>query len=269
LACMAYVTLIWWKSSMSPLDAAMLIAIYVVYLLVLGRMPPQDQEGIEELDRIPRAVVAARAPVRVATIVALFAGGGWLIYYAAEPFLGSLLAVSTAIGVPAFVFVQWVAPFVSEFPEKVSAFYWARTIEKAPMALMNMVSSNINQWTLLTAMLVIVYSMSRGEPSVIHLDANQRLEILMTLGQSLVGALFLVNMRLAWWEASALFGLWALQFAFSPVQGALAGRVHEWVTYAYLVWAAIEIVRICLGRRQAAAFQQFGVMWRRHVRPAR
>ena len=86
----------------------------------------------------------------------------------AEPFLGSLLAVSAALGVPQFVFVQWVAPFVSEFPEKVSAFYWARTIDRAPMALMNMVSSNINQWTLLAAMLPIVYSMSRGELSTIH-----------------------------------------------------------------------------------------------------
>ena len=83
-----------------------------------------------------------------------------LIYFTAEPFLGSLLAVSAALGVPSFVFVQWVAPFVSEFPEKVSAFYWARTIDRAPMALMNMVSSNINQWTLLAAMLPIVYSMS-------------------------------------------------------------------------------------------------------------
>ena len=80
----------------------------------------------------------------------------------AEPFLGSLLAVAHFLGVPNFVFIQWVAPFVSEFPEKVSAFYWARTVDRASMALMNMVSSNINQWTLLTAMLPIVYSMSRA-----------------------------------------------------------------------------------------------------------
>ena len=46
-------------------------------------------------------------------------------------------------------FIQWVAPFLSEFPEKVSAFLWARRVTHAPMALMNMVSSNINQWTLL------------------------------------------------------------------------------------------------------------------------
>ena len=85
----------------------------------------------------------------------------------AEPFLGSLLALATVFGVPNFVFIQWVAPFVSEFPEKVSAFYWARTVDKRSMALMNMVSSNINQWTLLAAMLPIVYSISARKPSSI------------------------------------------------------------------------------------------------------
>ena len=69
--------------------------------------------------------------------------------------MASLLALSVTVGVPQFVFVQWVAPLVSEFPEMASTFYWARTVEKAPMALMNMVSSNINQWTLLPAMLAV------------------------------------------------------------------------------------------------------------------
>ncbi len=169
-------------------------------------------------------------------IAAFFVAGGALIYFMAEPFLGSLLAVSAALGVPSFVFVQWVAPFVSEFPEKVSAFYWARTIDRAPMALMNMVSSNINQWTLLTAMLPIVYSISLGHAVRDHLRRQQELELLMTLGQSLVGMIFLVNMQLTWWEAAALFGLWGIQFAFSPVPpgpawyGFVAVHIHEWVT---------------------------------------
>jgi cation:H+ antiporter len=170
-----------------------------------------------------------------------------------------------------FVFVQWVAPFVSEFPEGISSFNWARSIERASMALMNLVSSNINQWTLLAAMLPIIYSLSKGAPSVISFDSQQEVELLMTLGQSLVGALFLINMELAWWEAGALFVLWAIQFALSPVKpgpgilGVLAGRIHWHVTIAYLAWAAIEIVRMLIGRRKPAAFQLFGVMWSKRV----
>jgi len=170
------------------------------------------------------------------------------------------------------VFIQWVAPFVSEFPEKVSAFYWARTIDRAPMALMNMVSSNINQWTLLAAMLPIVFSISRGELSAIHFDSQQELEILMTIGQSLVGMIFLVNMELLWWEASALFGLWFLQFLLSPIKpdgtllGNIAGHAHEGVTVVYFLWFGIEVIRILSGKRTPSAFRLAAEHWRKYVR---
>jgi cation:H+ antiporter len=139
------------------------------------------------------------------------------------------------------------------------------------MALMNLVSSNINQWTLLAAMLPIFYSISRGTASTISFDSQQQVELLMTLGQSLVGALFLINMELAWWEAATLFVLFVIQFALSPVKpgpgfiGTLAQGIHWHVTVAYLAWAAIEIVRLLLGQRKPAAFQLFAVMWRKNV----
>jgi cation:H+ antiporter len=126
------------------------------------------------------------------------------------------------------------------------------------MALMNMVSSNINQWTLLAAMLPIVYSISRGTPSSIPLDGNQELELVLTLGQSLLSALFLLEMKFAWWEATGLFVLWIVQFAFTTA-------VHDVVTVIYFVWAGVEAVRIVRGR-QAHALRLFAEMWRRHVR---
>ncbi|MBI4891898.1 MAG: hypothetical protein HY821_14825 [Acidobacteria bacterium] len=275
LVPLVYMMLVWAKGSLGLFDATALIAIYVAYLLVLSRMPPQEHEGIDDLDRIPRSIVRSTPFWRTFWIVALFAAGGALIYYAAEPFLGSLFALSAIVGVPSFVFIQWVAPFVSEFPEKVSAFYWARTIDRAPMALMNMVSSNINQWTLLAAMLPIVFSVSVGAPSAIQFDSHQELEILMTIGQSLVGMIFLVNMELVWWEAGALFGLWFGQFLLSPIKpdgtlvGDIAGHCHEGVTVVYFIWFGIELIRILFGRRMPVAFTLFAEHWRTHIRPAR
>lgn len=272
---LCYAVVIWWKGSLDLLDAAILIGTYAAYLVVLGKMPPEEAEGIEDLELIPQTIVRAPRRIRSGAIIGLFAGGGLLIYFTAEPFLGSLLAISAVLGVPAFVFVQWVAPFVSEFPEKVSAFYWARTVQKAPMALMNMVSSNINQWTLLAAMLPIVFAISRGAPAAIVFDQHQELELLMTIAQSGVGMLFLMNMELAWWEATTLFSLWGLQFLLSPIKpgptfwGYVATHIHWWVTVAYLVWIAAGMVRMLLGRRQLNAFPLFARMWRRHVRPAR
>src|SRR5437879_4376606 len=110
----------------------------------------------------PRARQLDRRPT--AAVGRLFAAGGGLLYATAHPFLASMLAVAGVFGVSQFVLVQWVAPFLSEFPEKVSAFYWARRVSHAPMALMNMVSSNINQWTVLAAMIPPVYGYSSLRP---------------------------------------------------------------------------------------------------------
>lgn len=272
LAPLVYVFFVWCKASLTVRDAAVLIGIYAAYLVVLSKLPPEAAEGAGELEMIPRSIVKSSPPVRILIITGLFVAGGGLIYFSAEPFLGSLLAISMALGIPSFVFVQWVAPLVSEFPEKVSAFYWARTVDRASMALMNMVSSNINQWTLLAAMLPIVYSISRGAIAEIPLDAQQRLELLMTIAQSLVAMVFLINMELAWWEAAALFTLWGIQFAFSPVSpeapggiGFIATHIHWWVTVVYLLWAGLGTVRIFLGYRHPTAFRCFAQIWREYV----
>ncbi len=260
-AAMAYMVVIWWKGSLHLADGAVLIAIYVAYLVILTRMPPESAESIEDLERIPRAIVCAPRGVRILTISALFLAGGGLIYFMAEPFLASLLAMSASLGIPNFVFVQWVAPLVSEFPEKVSAFYWARTVERASTALMNMVSSNINQWTLLAAMLPITYSLSRGAVSAIPLDGMQEAELVLTLAQGFLGLLFLLDMKLEWWGAAGLFLLWAVQFAFS----ATGIAIHFYVTLVYLVWAAVELGRMAWRRRAPEAVRLFATMWNRHM----
>jgi hypothetical protein len=129
---------------------------------------------------------------------------------------------------------------------------------------MNMVSSNINQWTLLAAMLPIVFSLSKGAPTPIPFDTEQEVELLLTLAQALLGTLFLLQMRLMWWEAAGLFTLWFAQFALSTVPG-----LHAYFTVAYFVWAAVEIGLMLAGKRKAEAFPCFAAMWKRHVRPVR
>jgi len=258
MAPLAYIGVILLKGALTIYDGAILILMYAAYLAVLSKLPAEDPESIEELELIPRRIVTSPRVHRIAAIAALFLGGGVLIYFSAEPFLASLLAISTVLGVPSFIFIQWIAPIVSEFPEMASTVYFARTVNRAPMALMNMVSSNINQWTLLVAMLPIVYSMSAGRVRAIPLDPQQHIELLLTLAQAVVGMLFLINMELAWWEAAALFVLFFVPF-FSP---RLAGPV----TILYFAWAAIELVRMIFGRRQPEALVCFSQVWKEHVR---
>ncbi len=250
-----YFLFIYWKAKLELYDGLVLTGLYGAYLWILRRLPPQQQEAIEELELVPRKVMQARPPYRGILILGLFAAGGTAISLVAEPFLASTLAIALRLGVPAFVFVQWVAPFLSEFPEKVSAFYWARTVSKAPIALMNMVSSNVNQWTMLPALLPVVYSLSVGQVAPIRFDGRQELEILMTIGQALLAMMLLMNMNLGWWEAGGLFFLWAFQFVLSPFER--FAFVHRLVTGAYFAWFFVELLKHAAGRRDWRAARVF------------
>jgi len=225
---------IWWKGSLDLIDAAVLVAMYAVYLAILWRLPPEREEGLHEAPAVSRWAYTRPGPWRGIVIAALFAGGGALIYFTAHPFLASMLALATTLGVSQFVFVQWVAPFISEFPEKVSAFAWASRAGRAPMAMMNMMSSNINQWTVLGAMIPIAFSLARGAPAALPFDGAQRSEILLTMLQSTVAVLLLLDLHFEWWNALLLFTLWLAQFVFP------AWRTIDEAAYA--AWALALVV---------------------------
>jgi len=195
-------------------------------------------------------------------IAGCFFAGGLLIYFTAEPFLGSLVAIAGAIGIPTFIVIQWLAPVISEFPELASTFYFARQEKNASTAIMNIASSNINQWTLLMAMLPVVFSLSRGTVSSFSLDPEQRLELLLTIGQSFVAMIFLVNMRIEWWEAVSMFLLFAAQFVLPALFG---DQVKIWITAAFFIWTAAVVLEIVLRRRVPNALARFFETWRAHI----
>src|SRR2546422_3728836 len=165
-----YFGVILFKQSFSWVDAVVLLTLYLVYLGVLFRNAPHGADHVADAPAVSRWAYGQPGWRRPLAIAALFGGGGALLYVTAHPFLESMLAVAGLLGVSQFVLVQWVAPFLSEFPEKVSAFYWARRVTGAPMALMNMVSSNINQWTVLAAMIPLVYGYSSLRHHGVWLD---------------------------------------------------------------------------------------------------
>jgi cation:H+ antiporter len=242
-----YFVWIWAKGSLTLVDSAVLLIMYTVYLLAVSRMPPEEMEDLTDLPVIPRRALALPAPWNGLAILGLFVAGGVVLYFVAHPFLESMLGLAVSLGVSQFVFVQWVSPFLSEFPEKVTAFNWARKAGKAPMALMNMVSSNVNQWTVLVAMIPMVYCTSLGHIEPIPFDGHQRLEILLTLAQGFLGFMLLINLVFAWYEAVGLFVLWLFQFMFPDS--------HLFVSGVYFAWCGVELVRIMLGRRPLTALK--------------
>jgi cation:H+ antiporter len=253
---LSYFVLVWAKGSLSLLDAAILTSTYVLYLWILLRMPPREEmiEEHEEVPRVSRWALSFRGWKRWAAVGLLFLGGGAIIFFIAEPFLNSMLALATALGMSQFVFIQWVAPFLSEFPEKTSAFVWARRITRAPVALMNMVSSNINQWGVLSAMLAVIYNISRGQIGALPFDEFQRQEILLTILQAFLGWIFLASMSLQAYEAAGLFLLWLVQLLVPSLRNAMI--------FVYGAWFVAELALVMAGRKSLPVFRAFARSWK-------
>ena len=233
-----YFLVVLWRQRIGAIDAAVLIALYVAYLWVLMRNPPRELESLADAPLVSRWAYRQPGWRKHAAIGGLFAVGGGLLYLTAHPFLNSMIALAATVGISQFFLVQWVAPFLSEFPEFVSTFSWARRVTKAPMALMNIVSSNINQWTILAAMIPIVYGFSHlkhyGVWADFTFDIAQRNELALTLLQTMLGVLLLANMEFDWMDATALFVLWAVQFAVPDLRGP--------IMIAYGVWAVVLVI---------------------------
>lgn len=215
LVSSAYFFIVLLKGSISLIDSAVLLFLFVLYMWALFKLEPEEKEKQEDLLDICKVIVKIRAPlIRRSVIYFLFAAGGLTFVFVAAPFIQSLRELSSVLGVSTFVFVQWVAPFLSEFPEKVTAFYWASRTKLAPMGLVNFISSKINQWTLLIAMVPAVYSVSMGRFSVVHLDSYHKWQIFLSIAMTLYGCAVLAKFSFAAVDAFFMFVLWFVQFVF-------------------------------------------------------
>jgi cation:H+ antiporter len=103
-------------------------------------------------------------------------------------------------GVSEFFLVQWLAPLASEAPEFIVAglFAWRLQTDTALGAL---VSSKVNQWTLLVGSLPFVFAIASRSLHGLPIEATQRLELLLTGAQSLFAVALISNLRMSVREA--------------------------------------------------------------------
>ncbi len=241
-----------YKGTLGLVDSAVLLALYAGYLVVVNRIPPKDHEEIEDVAAVARVVIGLDTLPRKLAIAGLFLVGGVVLYLTAQPFLVSMIGLATVLGISQFVFVQWVAPFLSELPEFMTTSYWARSRGKAGMALMNMVSSNVNQWTVLAAMIPIVYSLSIGHATSVPIGEH-RVELMLTLLQGTLGMVILANLNFQAYEAMGLFALWFIQFC--------VPHWREEISIVYAAWLAIEIASGLWRPGRFRAFVLFPGLW--------
>ena len=68
------------KGTLDCWDAAVLLLLYAGYLAVLNRIPPREHEDVEDLARVPLAVIRLPAGPRRLAILGLFAVGALVLY---------------------------------------------------------------------------------------------------------------------------------------------------------------------------------------------
>lgn len=261
-------------------DAVVLFGMYATYLFIVFKLPPTEEGEHEELPLVPRKI-RLQTPGRQKLIVAaFFLLGGFLLFESVHPFYENTLALGAAIGLGGYFLLQWLAPFLSEFPEFITILYWGRT-GRAQLGLTNAISSKVNQWTLLIAMIPLVYVYSTWQAgdieAGIHFSESQRLEVLLTAAQGLFAAGAFMNLRFHRWEAFTLLGLWSLQlldplidpylpqnlpYFFDPGPGNHPHYIREWTTAAFLL---LTLYPMFLSKERFAALRGFKVVVKDHL----
>jgi cation:H+ antiporter len=195
------------KGTLSWVDMIFLFAMFIFYAgrAARGEKHDEELEGIAaDLDRM------LGNNARRLAVLLMFAFAGVVIWYSAEPFAEGLKETGKAYGVSEFLLVQWLAPLASESPEGMIALLFALK-GKGSVGLGALISSKVNQWTLLVGALPLAYGLAAGGMAPMDLDSRQKEELLLTSAQSLFAAVVISDFRFALWEAILLLILFIAQ----------------------------------------------------------
>ena len=110
---------------------------------------------------------------------------------------------------------------------------------KGSDAIGTLISSKVNQWTMLVGSLPLAYLVGGGG-TALPLDGRQVEEFLLTATQALLGVAVLLTLRFPRWLAFTLLGLFAAQFA-------VPGQAARYLLCA--IYGGIALVALVRNRR--------------------
>jgi cation:H+ antiporter len=195
------------KSSITPIDAIVLVSIFVVYTWRVSRAPAEEPHLVG-----PALLIGTFSKTgRRISVIAMFLFAAFVILLVAESFAEALVATGEQFRINTFLLVQWLAPLASEAPELLVAGLFAWRLN-TNAGLGTLVSSKVNQWTLLVGTLPIVFSIGAGELHGLPVDSVQRQELFLTAAQSFFAIAVLLTLSITTREAMLLFGLFWAQF---------------------------------------------------------
>jgi cation:H+ antiporter len=218
------------KARLDLLDAAVFITIFGFYMRAACKASHVEPEF-----EGPPAMIEhwGEGPRRIMTVL-FFLFSGFTIFIAAEPFAEGLLATGRTFGIEEFILVQWLAPLASESPEFIVAILFA--LRGHPGTSMGaLLSSKVNQWTLLIGMLPVVFAISAGRFGPMVLDQRQVEEMLLTAAQSLFAVAILANLSFSLMEATIIFLLFSTQLLFPDPQ------FRYYYSFFYIILAVVLV----------------------------
>lgn len=257
LAATVYSFIIPLKGTISLIDSLILLIIFILYIVAAARSNVVEPElgGPAEL------FSKGSRPYRIIMTILLFAISGFAIYISAEPFAEGLLHSGRKWGIDEFILVQWLAPLASESPEFIVAIIFA-TRAMAGASIGTLISSKVNQWTLLIASLPIAFTIAGGTWEGMALSDRQTQEIFLTAGQSLFAVFVLSNFRFSLFEALVLLILFATQLVIPLIMPSLAPdmpkedliflEIKVRMLYAWLYIALSALMIVLAGDRRNA-----------------
>jgi cation:H+ antiporter len=213
------------------LEAVVLLSLYGLYLWRIAK-----EECTEpDLVGVPASIGALPQRRRRLAVTAMFVSAAAFVLASAEPFANALVSTGAQFGIDQFLLVQWLAPLVSEAPELIVACMLAYRL-KGDDAIGTLLSSKVNQWTLLVGTLPLAFMIGGGGAGGLVLDARQTEEFLLTATQAVLGFAVLANLRFGMREAWALLILFVLQFPFPQTS------VRIGFSIAYMAAALVILV---------------------------
>ncbi|WP_132057359.1 sodium:calcium antiporter [Halorussus amylolyticus] len=236
LAATAYAFFVPFGGGIGLTDTVVLVGLYLTYIAIIIR---GDVDEHDEQVGIPAYFQSFSKAPRIATVLLLFSYSGAMIYTAVHPFAHGLEELGLALGIPPFFMIQWIAPLASESPELIVVAYLVNKA-RSTAGFNALISSKLNQWTLLIGTLAVVYSIAAGQVGTLSFDQKQAAEIWITAAQSFFAIGVLANFNISVREALVLLALFSSQvlIEFGVLQTVAEPRATELsilLLYAYTV----------------------------------
>jgi len=234
--------------------ALVLLALFGVYLRQVARQEVTEPELLGTPKRMAALPTNRRRPL----LAGIFVFAALAILASAEPFAHALIDTGTELGIDQVLLVQWLAPLASEAPEFIVAILLARR-GNADDALGALLSSKVNQWTLLVGSIPLAY-LAGGGSVALPLDSRQVGEVLLTATQTALGFAVLLRLRFHVYAASTIFVLFLVQFIVNNTTAHLVVSV---------VYAVLAVVALAYNRRGILPLAQPFAHWAGPAKAAR